>query len=393
MPEQHHNKPIKILHIITQLDCGGSARSTLLTACGLHDDRCQSAIACGVSVNPSEAAEAAAHAAGVPIFHFPNLRRPMTPWRDVLALVNLYRLIHKNKYDIVHTHTSKAGILGRFAAKMAGTPVIIHTPHGHVFYGYFSKALTAFYVFLEWAVMGFTDALITLTRREKQDYLDRHIGPAAKIYPIYSGIPLEPFLTGKKPRAQVRAQLGISETEFVCGTVARLVAIKNHALIVEAAGLLVNHIKNIRFVFVGDGELHDQLTEQINNAGLSEHFLFLGWRSDVADLVRAFDIFVLCSKNEGMGRAFVEAQAAGVPVIGSRICGIPEVLLEGRTGLLIDHDRAHELAEKIMLLYNNPERTTIMPQQCREWVNPRFSVETMVAEIERLYQKSLGSLS
>jgi glycosyltransferase involved in cell wall biosynthesis len=188
----------------------------------------------------------------------------------------------------------------------------------------------------------------------------------------------------------MRKELGLNESHFVAGTVARLDPIKNHHLIVDAALRLKNDFRDIRFIFVGDGELRDELAACIEEHGLTDRFIFTGWRNDIPDLLAAFDIFIMCSKNEGMGRAFVEAQAAGVPVIGTRVGGIAEVLDEGRTGYLVDPDNAHELADKIEVLYRMKTHRKALSDACRKWVDPKFSAARMVDEIESVYRRAMG---
>jgi glycosyltransferase involved in cell wall biosynthesis len=168
------------------------------------------------------------------------------------------------------------------------------------------------------------------------------------------------------------------------------VPVKNHNLIVDAALQLKNDFRDIRFVFVGDGELRGDLEARIDEHGLTDRFIFTGWRNDIPDLLAAFDIFIMCSKNEGMGRAFVEAQAAGVPVIGTSVGGIAEVLDEGRTGYLVDPDNAHELAEKIEILYRRKSHRAALSDACRKWVDPKFSAARMVDEIESVYRRAIG---
>jgi len=384
--------PLKILHIITRLDSGGSAENTLLTAIGMSRKGFKTEIVSGHSDIPASMNEKCALESGVLITRMRCLVRSPSLVNDLVAVWRLFWIIRKGRYDIVHTHTSKAGIVGRIAAKCANARCIVHTPHGHIFYGYFSSLVTDIFVYVERFTGLFTDAHITLTHAEKRDYCLRNIGTPQRMFPIYSGIDLDPYLHPQRTLPEMRKTLGLNESHFVAGTVARLDPIKNHHLIVSAALRMKNDFTNVRFVFVGDGELRDELEARIAEHGMSDRFRFTGWRNDVPDLLAAFDIFIMCSRNEGMGRAFVEAQAAGVPVIGTRVGGIAEVLDEGKTGYLVDPDNANELAEKIEVLYRQQGHRNALSDACRKWVYPKFSADLMVDEIESVYRTALGEV-
>jgi glycosyltransferase involved in cell wall biosynthesis len=375
----------RVLHVITRLDSGGSAENTLLTSLGHDTALFHAEILCGFSDIPPSVNEKKALDAGIRIVRLRRLVRHISPLDDLIAFCQVYRHIRNGRFDLVHTHTSKAGIIGRFAAKAAGVRRIVHTPHGHIFYGYFPAALTRAFVLLEWAAMNVTDIQITLTAMEKNDYVKRGIAPAAKMVPIHSGIEPGPLQAPRAGRDEVRRSLGLESSDFVAGTVARLDPVKNHRLIIDAAPQVVRRIPRIRFVFVGDGELLEGHRERVRGLGLERHFVFTGWRTDVSELLYAFDIFIMCSKNEGQGRAFIEAQAAGVPVIGSRVGGIPEAIDEGRTGFLVGPDDPGGLAEKITALYEMRDRHEETARACRQWVFPRFSAKTMTEKIDSLY--------
>jgi glycosyltransferase involved in cell wall biosynthesis len=237
--------------------------------------------------------------------------------------------------------------------------------------------------------MHCTDIQITLTQKEKDDYLSHGIGPAEKMVPVYSGIELEPFLASGKERGRMRAYLGLGDGDIVAGTVARLVPIKNHELLIAAASVLRDKIPQLKFVFVGDGELRETLEQRVKTSGLMQRFIFTGWRNDIVELLTAFDIFVMCSRNEGQGRAFVEAQASGVPAVGTRVGGVPEVLDEGKTGLLVDPGDSQGLARALERLAGDNGLRKRMAAACRPWVMPRFAASVMVDSIERIYLQLL----
>jgi len=377
----------KILHIITRLDLGGSADNTLLTVIGQLRAGYDVDIIAGHSEYPPSVNEETAKKLGATITRYNCIKRAISPWHDFISIFVMFWVILTKKYDIVHTHTSKVGISGRIAAKLAGARRIVHTPHGHIFYGYFSPRVTAFFVSLERFCMYFTHAQITLTQRNKEDYLARNIGREDNLFPIFSGISLEPYLEVKTDRTALRQELGYTPEHFVVGTVARLVNIKNHHLTIEAAKLIYKDLPNVRFLFIGDGDLREKHIKNVNEAGMAHIFNFAGWYNNINEMLTTFDIFVMCSINEGMGRAFVEAQAVGLPVIGSNVGGIPEVLQDGRTGFLVSNDNPQALADKIKVLYNNRELVEKMGKAAREWVYPTFTKEMMVKKIIELYEK------
>ena len=383
MPQKH----LRILHIITRLDKGGSAENTLLTAIGNAEHGHYVELLCGVSDNPPSENEERARGCGIKITRFKTLVRQISPFIDFITLVRFYFYLKLHPFDVLHTHTSKAGILARIAGKIAGVKCIIHTPHGHIFYGYFSAAKTRLLTTIERFTTKNTSALITLTRGERNDYLQRNIGTPDSVYPVFSGIEMGPYLAADYDRTATRKGLNIPKDCYLAGTVARLVHVKNQDLTISAAQLLEESHPDIRYLFVGDGDMREHLEKRIQEAGLSDRFIFAGWRHDIPRLLHAMDLFIMCSHNEGMGRAFVEAQASGLPVIGSRVGGVPEVLIEGETGCLVSPTDHTALAEGIRRWYDRRHEREKTAQKCREWINPRFSIETMVDSIEALYRK------
>jgi glycosyltransferase involved in cell wall biosynthesis len=385
------SRPLKVCHYITRLDLGGSAENTLLTAIGLQSRGYAVEIVCGMSDNPPSETEKKTRRLGIAVVRDKNLARPVSPLRDLRALLFLAKHLRRNRCDILHTHTSKAGIIGRTAGLLAGVKCIIHTPHGHIFYGYFSRQLTRAFVWLEWLATLWTDALITLTNQEKLDYLRKKIGSPRKIYPILSGIDLAPFLAPKHDRDGRRRAIGLAPSDFAVGTVARLVPVKNHDLIISAAALLAGQCPGLKFVFTGDGGLRPALEARIRSLGLADRFIFTGWRNDIAECLYLFDLFVMCSHNEGMGRAFVEAQASGLPVLGSRVGGVEEVMDEGKTGFIIEPGNAGQLAEYIVRLYRDRPLRERMAAESRAFVTPRFSADAMVEKIDAVYRQALAA--
>jgi glycosyltransferase involved in cell wall biosynthesis len=288
---------------------------------------------------------------------------------------------------IVHTHTSKAGFLGRWAAYLAKVPVILHTPHGHVFWGYFNRWKTSIFILLERITASITDRIITLTEREKKDHLRFSIALEEKFTVIHSGVDLSKFSGVQIDAFQTRNKLGIPENAFVIGTVGRLTAVKGHKFLLEAASEMVKENHNAFFVFLGDGELLNELTKMASVLRIENKVKFLGWRSDVADVMSTFDVFALPSLNEGMGKVLVEAMAMGKPIIASDVGGIPDLVQPGENGLLVPPEDAAAIADAIKYLYNDSEKRMNVGKKGRA-IAAHYDVKTMIEKISRLYRES-----
>ncbi|MDQ1277555.1 MAG: hypothetical protein QG555_595, partial [Thermodesulfobacteriota bacterium] len=262
---------------------------------------------------------------GVKVIAIPELVRDIHPLKDLKALFALIGVFKNEKPQIVHTHTSKAGILGRWAAFFAKVDIIIHTPHGHVFWGYFNKWKTACFIILERLSAAITDKIITLTEQEKKDHLRFKIAPDKKFTVIHSGIDLTAFSEARINAAAMRAKLGIPPEAIVVGTAGRLTPIKGQRYLLEAAARISPRTGDLFFVFLGDGELADAVAGISSLLGI-KNALFLGWRQDVPEVMSTFDIFVLPSLNEGMGKVLIEAMALGKPIVASNVGGIPDLV-------------------------------------------------------------------
>lgn len=381
-----------VVHIITRLDQGGSARNTFLTMIG-HD---RSRFRVGVIYGRAEAqtAEEASCAekdreelcrAGVRLFEVPELEREVRPLTDARATLALWRLLRHERPDIVHTHTSKAGAIGRIAAWLAGTPVVVHTPHGHIFYGYYGPVMSWLIRLIERALARITDRIVTLTDRGREEHIRLGIAGADKFVTIPSGITLAAFRSGGADPSMKRKELGLPAGGPVAGTVGRLVPIKGHAWLIRAVPHVVAEFPEACFVFVGDGPLRGELAQLGNALGVASHLKFLGMRQDIPDCLAALDLFVFPSLNEGMGRALIEAMAAGLPVVATRVGGIPDVVVEGTNGLLVPPQDERALAAAVLTLLRDRRRMAAYGKAGKMLVGARFDAGSMVQAIERLY--------
>jgi glycosyltransferase involved in cell wall biosynthesis len=388
------NNRIRVLHIITRLIKGGAQINTLLTATSLDKSRYCVTLISGQSIGTEGEIESEARRLGVDLIIIPEIVREVNPLLDLKALLKLYRLIKKGAYDIVHTHTSKAGILGRVAAMLAGTRIIIHTPHGSNYCISDADipsvsdnwAKLELFFWLDKATAMVTQKIIALTNLEAEHYMKiGMVRDKCKLATIYSGIDLKKFANVKVDKSEWRARLGISRSSSVIITVARLTGEKGYTYLIDAAKKVVSELENVKFLFVGDGILRSKLEERVHQLGMDEVIMFLGLRDDVPELLAISDLFVLPSLYEAQGRVLVEAMAAGLPVVATSVGGIAEVVVHGETGLLVPPRAPQELATAITDLILDEEKAKRMGQAGRKRVNPEFSVETMVEKIDKLY--------
>ncbi|MCC6696171.1 MAG: glycosyltransferase family 4 protein [Candidatus Hydrogenedentes bacterium] len=375
-------KRYRIAHVITRLCKGGAQENTFHSVRLADRERFEVDLISGPTHGSEGSIEAAVGAAGIAITRVPSLVRNPDPWHDARAYLELKRLFRERRYDIVHTHTSKAGYLGRMAAAHAGVPIIVHTPHGHIFFGYFNTGLTAFFTQLERQAARKTDRLIALTARGIDEHVAEGVGRREQWESIFSGIDLSPYPEAIARRDDTRRELGIPTEAFLAGAVGRLEPVKGFAYFIEAARAVLREAPDSHFVLAGDGSLSDELRTRA--ADLGERFRFLGLRHDVPDLMAAMDVCVVPSLNEGMGRVLLEAGAAGTPVAASAVGGIPDIVRDGGTGLLVPSRDVEALANAILRLRRDPVRRARMSTAAREAASG-YSLECMVQRIESVY--------
>lgn len=385
---------MKVIHVITRLDKGGSAEDTLVTATGLNKDRYEVVLIKGLAeeseMSPEEARAVmrglkTAEDNGVRIIDLPCLVRRISPIDDLKALLKLFKIFRREKPHIVHTHTSKAGLLGRWAAFLAGVPFIIHTPHGHVFHGYFNFVLTKCFIVAEKISVLITDKIVTVTDRERDEHFKVGVGRRKKFITIHSGVALDCFIGGNADIKKTKKEVGIPQDYNVVGTVGRLVTIKGHRYLIEAAQGVIEQFPRTVFVFVGDGDLKGELGKQARALGISKNILFIGWRNDVAELLSTFDIFAFPSLNEGMGKVLIEAMAVWKPIVASKVGGIIDLVIDGVNGILVPPKDSEALCKAILRLLTDKSLARQLGKHGREMIYPDFDVSTMIQKIEEMY--------
>jgi glycosyltransferase involved in cell wall biosynthesis len=318
----------------------------------------------------------------------PSLLRHISLWQDLAALWNLIRLLKSERPEIVHTHTSKAGVLGRLAAWSARVPVIVHTPHGHVFYGHFGPIRSWAFLQVERRLAQITSWLIGLTATERAEHLDRGVGRRDRFKVIPSGIDVDRFRKARVTGKVIPDWFGCSSAATVVGSIGWLTDIKGHRFLVDAVAALRKEYPNLHLVIVGSGDRHEALVAQAERAGIGGAVHLVGHREEVDACLAGMDCFVLPSLNEGMGRALIEAMAAGLPVIASQVGGIPALIRDGKNGLLVPAGNSRALADALRRVLRHPQWAGELGTKAMQRIGTGYGVETMVQAVEATYREA-----
>lgn len=376
----------KALHIVTRLDEGGLADTVLKLCSGLQEAGYNVSCVTGLTRSPHPEFLAYQKKRNFPIIKIDELRRAIHPYFDLMALWKLIRIIGEVKPDIVHTHSSKAGILGRLAAAFWRVPVIVHSPHGHIFYGYFNQFTTNIFILLERLLTKFSTKVITLTRLGKDDHVRLKIGPQEKFSIIPCGIRYPVNKPAQVALEALKQHIGLNG-EKVIGWVGRLEPIKGCDIFLEACRTIHEHSDlKAKFVVVGDGVESSALKSKVMQLGLTETVCFLGNRTDVHNLMFLFDVFVLTSRNEGLGRVILEAMSCSVPVIATEVGGVPEIISDNVNGKLIPAENPVSLAHAIERLLKNEKLRGSFIQNAHHTCK-HFHFQNMIQRTDALYQQ------
>ena len=382
-------EPIRIVRVIARLNVGGPAVHTTLLTEQLQSLGYNTFLVTGRE-GRGEGNYLALHGRSVDnLTVLPSLTPEIRGSQDLVALAQLYRLVRRIRPHIVHTHTAKAGLLGRVAARCAGVPVIVHTFHGHILDGYFSALKTRVILATERVLARFTDRIISVSDAVRRELLAKRIGRPERHTVVPLGLDLEPFLAVSGYRGILRAELGLAPGDLLVGIVARLVPIKRHEVFLQAVKRIAERIPNCHFLVVGDGERRSELEDLVWHLGLGKRVRFLGWRADLPEIYADLDVVVLSSRNEGLPVSLIEAMAAGRPVAATRVGGVADLMEDGMTCLLVPPGESGALAEAIMALLGDPERRRVMGEAGRKRVGAAFGADRLVRDMDQLYASLL----
>lgn len=380
------SQPIRIMRIIARLNVGGPALQVILLHEHLSPPDFENLLVCG-QIDPHEGdMRYLADEKGITPVVIPDLGRSISPLRDLITIIKLYRLMRQYKPQVVHTHTAKAGFVGRIAAWLTRVPVRVHTFHGHVFYGYFGKTKTQLFLQLERWCARISTRLITISPLLREELVNRYnIGSYEKFEIVPLGLDLNKFASVDDSQ-NIREQYRLPSSAKLIGIVGRLVDIKNHRLFLDAAVEILKHRQDVHFVIVGDGELRSQLEQQVINYHIQPYVSFIGWVENLAPLLHELSALALTSNNEGTPVSIIEAMAAGVPVIATAVGGVPDVLEYGRLGTLIPPQNAQLFAEGVIRVLEGQHPDL---QTAQSTALELYSINRLADNLSNLYRQLL----
>ncbi|MEK6647370.1 MAG: glycosyltransferase family 4 protein [Candidatus Firestonebacteria bacterium] len=376
-----------VAHIITKLELGGAQQNTLYTVENLDRSKYKVIL---ISGNGGLLDSDAKKIKDIELILIPELKHEINLFWDAICFFKLYFLFRNKKIDILHTHSSKAGILGRLAGFLAKIPIIIHTVHGFSFNGQQNFIKKNLFVLFERITAKITHKLIVVTVNDIDKGLNAKVGNHGQYILIHSGIDIEKFKFLKINIDDLKREFKIPLDDLVVGMIACLKPQKAPCDFVCAASEVVKKIKNCKFMLIGDGDLRQEVQSLIKELKLEDKIILTGWRKDVENLIHIFDVFVLSSLWEGLPRVFPQVMCAGLPVVATKVDGASEVIKDGETGFLVEPKDYKGLAQKICLLLSDESLRIAMGNKARLRIDESFDIKKMVQDIDELYQIQLS---
>jgi glycosyltransferase involved in cell wall biosynthesis len=384
---------IRVLRAIARLNMGGPTLHVSYLSAGLRERGYETMLVAGTVGQGEQSMAYVADELGVPVVTIPHLHREISPVRDLLATWRLARIIRIERPTILHTHTAKAGAVGRAAALLAGRsrpPIIVHTFHGHVLRGYFGRFWTGVFRLLERLLARITDALVAVSPEVRDELVALGVAPASKFRVIRLGIELDNRVSSDgSARAETRRTMGVPEARFVVGWIGRMTGVKRTDLVLKGFRALRDNGVDAILCMVGDGPDRAAVEQLAGELGIVRDCLFAGYQEDVGPFFAAFDVFVLPSGNEGTPVTAIEALATGCPVVATRVGGVPDVVDDGVDGFLVAPGAVQEVAARLAELARDPELRVRMGAAGRERMRTRYAVDRLVDDVDRLYRELL----
>jgi glycosyltransferase involved in cell wall biosynthesis len=378
---------MRIVHIITRLIIGGAQENTVLSCEGQHDRGHEVTLITGPPMGPEGSLLLRAQNYGYRVEVFDEMRRAILPRRDWKTYSHLIQRLRELQPDVVHTHSSKAGIIGRWAAHKAKMPFIVHTIHGLAFTASTSRLINSFYEMLERKTAPMTNKIVCVADAMREQSLSAGIGEPSQYVTIYSGMETQAFLNPPISRADVRRQLGLADEHVAIGTIARLFHLKGHDDLLDIAPKLCERFANLRFLWIGDGLLRPEFEQRIAAMNLQDRFILTGLvpPTRIPELVNAMDILVHPSRREGLARALPQGSLAGIPVVAYDVDGNREGVIDGETGFMLPAFDKRKLADAIVKLMDDASLRQRMGTAGREFALQRFDAKVMIDALEKLY--------
>jgi glycosyltransferase involved in cell wall biosynthesis len=383
---------MRIVHVITRLIVGGAQENTLLSCEGQHDRGHDVTLVTGPAIGPEGSLMGRAKGYGYRVVEVDEMRRSILPVKDYRTYHRLVRVIRELKPDVVHTHSSKAGILGRWAADKAKVRAIVHTIHGLAFTASTSRVVNSVYKALERQTAPITTKIVCVADAMREQSLAAKIGVREQYVTVYSGMETKQFLEPPRGREQVRAELGLGEDDVAVGTIARLFHLKGHDDLLEMAPSLCARHPGLKFLWIGDGLLRPAFERRIEEMGLKGRFVLTGLvpPARIPELANAMDILVHPSRREGLARALPQGSLAGKPVVTYDVDGNREGVVDGETGFVVRAFEREGMARAIDLLVGDEGLRRAMGRAGRKFALARFDARVMVDALEKVYAEALG---
>jgi len=382
-------RKIKVAHIIARMIIGGADENTLFTMEGLDKNKYEVDLITGEEFDKDILNKVKNHP--FDIIQIKGLKWKLNFLYDPIVFLKLIKLLKKKRYDIVHTHTTKAGILGRIAAYISGVPVIVHGLHGSTFQAFNSGLLNWLLFLFERLTGGFTDAYVSVSKVLSETYIEKGIGKKDNYYTVYSGMELTKFYQARDKinYKEKYEELGINTGDFLIGNVARLETRKGHKFLIDAFKNVVEKQKDghVKLLIIGEGNKRENLESYVRELNLGEKVIFTGYREDVEELMALMDIFVLTSLREGLPRVLVQAAAVGMPSVAFNVDGVPEIIKDNYNGFLVEVKNVEQLENRILKYMNNKELVLLHGRNGREFIENKWSIKGMVDRIDKIYQK------